>query len=442
MLLIGNGRLITRDNDNPYLENGAVLVKDNKIVSVGPTDSLKKANPDAEFMDARGRVIMPGLINAHQHFYSTLVRGLANDSPTPEGFVDILEGTWWRLDQALDMEDVYYSAAIPLIEGIKNGVTTVFDHHASPNALEGSLAMIQNAGQDTGVRLSTSYEMSDRYGEESVDKAIKENMDAIEAGKRDETDMFKGMFGLHASMTISDKTMDKCMTAMAGEDAGFHVHIAEGIADVEDSLEKYNKRPVERWNDYGILDKNTIAVHCIHLNDNEMDILKDSGVWVINNPESNMGNAVGASPVIELNKRGVKLGLGTDGYTFDMFESWKVGNIIQKHVTKNPNVGWGEFPQMLFQGNADMTNIHFNGQTGRLKEGYYADIILLDYNPITPMDASNIDSHLLFGGQGRMVDTTIINGKIVMKDRVLLNLDEEKIYAKCREQAKRVWKRF
>lgn len=442
MLLIGNGRLITRDLDNPYLEDGGVLIKDNKIVAVGKTDKIKKEYPEASFMDAKGRLIMPGLINAHQHFYSTLMRGLANDSPPAKNFVEILEGTWWRLDQALDMEDVYYSAAIPLIEGIKNGVTTVFDHHASPNALEGSLAMIEQAGKDTGVRLSTCYEVSDRYGQDSVDASIKENMEAIEAGKRDETDMFKGMFGLHASMTISDTTMEKCLSAMAGEEAGFHVHIAEGMADVEDSIKKYGKRVVERWHDYGILNERALAIHCIHLNDREFDILRDTGAWVINNPESNMGNAVGTSPVIKLKAHGINLGLGTDGYTFDMFESWKVGNIIQKHANENPNVGWGEFPEMLFQGNADMVNTHFDGKTGRLKEGYYADIILLDYNPITPMDASNIESHLLFGAQGRMVDTTIINGKIIMKDRVLIGIDEQSIYAKSREQARKVRERF
>ncbi len=442
MLLIGNGRLISRDPEQPYWEDGAVLIEDNLIKQVGATKRLKEEYPEAEFMDARGRIIMPGLINAHQHFYSTFARGMANDSPPATKFSEILEGLWWRLDKTLDLEDVYYSAAIPLIEGIRNGVTTVFDHHASPYAVEGSLSMIQEAGHDLGVRLSTCYEVSDRDGIQSAEAGIRENMASIEAGKKDDTDMFKGMFGLHASMTVSDATMDKCLSAMAGEDAGFHVHMAEGIEDVEDSLSKYKKRVVKRWHDFGILHDRSIAVHCIHLDEEEMDILRDTKVKVVHNPESNMGNAVGCAPLIQMMQQGVSVGLGTDGYTFDMFESWKVGNIIHKHVNQDPNVAWGELPQMLFEENANIANRHFSGRIGKLKEGYYADIVLVDYQAPTPMDASNLNSHLLFGVMGRQVDTTIINGKIVMKDRILVDLDADRIFAKARERAAQVWKKF
>lgn len=442
MLLIGNGRLITRDSENPYMDNGAIVIDGNKIEAVGLTTTLKAKYADAEYMDARGRLIMPGIINAHQHFYSTLARGMANDAPPAQKFTDILNNLWWKLDKLLTLEDVYYSAAVPLIEGIKNGVTTVLDHHASPYHVEGSLGMIMEAGKDTGVRLSTCYEVSDRDGIEIAEAGIRENMAGIRAGKADETDMFKGMFGMHASMTISDETMDKCLTAMAGEKAGYHVHCAEGIEDVEDSLAKYGKRVITRWNDFGILNENSIAVHCIHVNDEEIDILRDSKVKVVHNPESNMGNAVGCAPLIEMKKRGVKLGLGTDGYTFDMFESWKVGNIIHKHVMQDSNVAWGELPEMLFEENANIVNQHFSGTVGKLKKGFYADVILVDYNPPTPMNKDNLNSHLLFGVMGRQVDTTIINGKIIMKDRILQGLDEQEIYAKSRQRAIEVWKQI
>ncbi len=442
MLLIGNGRLVTRDNDLPYMENGAVLIDGNKIKAVGATADLKAKYADAEYMDAKGRLIMPGILNTHQHFYSTLARGMAIDAPPARKFSDILNNVWWKLDKLLTLEDVYYSAAVPLIEGIKNGVTTVMDHHASPYHITGSLGMIQEAGKDTGVRLSTCYEVSDRDGVEIAEEGIRENMAGILVGKEDESDMFKGMFGLHASMTVSDETMDKCLTAMAGEDAGFHVHCAEGIEDVEDSLAKYGKRVITRWNDFGILNENSIAVHCIHVDDEEIDILKDSKVKVVHNPESNMGNAVGCSPLMEMKKRGVNVGLGTDGYTFDMFESWKVGNIIHKHENKDSNVAWGELPEMLFAENANIVNQHFAGNVGQLKEGYYADVVVVDYNPPTPVSADNINSHLLFGVMGRQVDTTIINGKIVMKDRILQGIDEQAIYAKSRERALEVWKQL
>lgn len=442
MLLIGNGTLITRDPQNPFVQDGAVVIDGERIVDVGDSERLRRDWPQAEFMDARGRLVMPGLINAHQHFYSTFARGMPNDSPAPTKFSEILTGLWWRLDKALDLEDVYYSAAIPLIEGIRNGVTTVFDHHASPFAVQGSLAMIQQAGRDLGVRVSTCYEVSDRDGADSTAAGIAENMAAIQASKEDDSDLFNAMFGLHASMTVSDQTMDRCLQAMAGENAGFHVHVSEGIEDVEDALSRYGKRPIKRWHDFGILDENSIAVHCIHLDEEELDILAETGVKVVHNPESNMGNAVGRTPLIRMKERGVAAGLGTDGFTFDMFESWKVGNLIHKHGLGDPNVAWGELPDMLFYENAAIANKHFRGETGMLKKGKYADVIVLDYKPATTLDAGNADSHLLFGAMGRMVDTTIVNGRVLMKERVLQGIDEEQMFARARERSKKVWERF
>ena len=136
------------------------------------------------------------------------------------------------------------------------------------------------------------------------------------------------------------------------------------------------------------------------------------------------------------------MGLGTDGYAFDMFESYKVGNIIHKHVLKDSKVAWGEVPTMLFENNAIIAERHFDGKLGKLKEGYYADVILVDYNPPTQINSDNINGHLLFGVMGRMVDTTIVNGKILMKDRVLQNIDEERIFARSRELASALWERF
>jgi putative selenium metabolism protein SsnA len=254
--------------------------------------------------------------------------------------------------------------------------------------------------------------------------------------------MLKGMFGLHASMTISEKTLEKCLDAIAGLDTGFHVHCAEGIEDLEDSKEKYGKGVIERWYDAGVLSDKTIAVHCIHISEKEMDMLKEKDAIVVHNPESNMGNAVGASPVLEMFEKGILLGLGTDGYTADMTESYKVGNIIHKHVKQDSKVAWVEIPQMLFVNNKKITERFIDGEVGILKEGALADVIIVDYNPPTPINKDNINSHLLFGINGRSVDTTIINGKVIMEGRQLVDIDEERIMARSRELASAVWKRF
>jgi putative selenium metabolism protein SsnA len=442
MLLIGNGKVITRDNSKPIIDNGCVAIEGKKIIEVGLTKELKEKYKSASFIDAKGKLIMPGFINAHMHYYSTFARGMANDSPAAKNFVDILKGLWWRLDKTLTLEDVYYSAAVPMIEQIKNGVTTAIDHHASPYSVPGSLFKIAEAAEALGIRSNLCYETSDRDGEKILDECIAENVDFIKYCNNKNDDMMKAMFGLHASMTISDKTLDKCLKAIDGLNTGFHVHCAEGIQDLEDSKEKYGKGVIERWYDAGVLSSKTIAVHCIHISDKEMDMLKEKDTMVVHNPESNMGNAVGASPVLEMYKKGILLGLGTDAYTFDMMESYKVANIIHKHVKGDSTVAWGEIPDMLFNNNRKIVERFIDGKVGILQEGALADVIVIDYNPPTPINENNINSHLLFGINGRHVDTTIINGKVLMEDRKLVNIDEERIMAKSRELAAKVWQRF
>jgi len=442
MLLVGNGRVITRDNAMPIIENGCVAMDGNKIIDVGLTQNLRMKYSSARFIDAKGKLIMPGFINTHMHYYSTFARGMSNDSPPATKFSEILKGLWWRLDKVLTLEDVYYSAVGPMIDQIKNGVTTVFDHHASPYAITGSLFKIAEAAEHIGIRSNLCYETSDRDGEKIAEEGIAENADFIRYCNGKQDDMLKGMFGLHASMTISNKTLDKCLDAVNGLNAGFHVHTAEGIEDLEDSKAKYGKGVVERWYDAGVLSDKTIAVHCIHISEKEMDMLKEKDTIVVHNPESNMGNAVGTSPILEMFKKDILLGLGTDGYTADMMESYKVANIIHKHVKGDSKVAWGEIPEMLFVNNKKIAERFMDGEVGILKEGALADVIIVDYNPPTPINEGNINGHLLFGINGRFVDTTIVNGKVVMEGRKLLHIDEEKMMARSRELASSVWERF
>ncbi len=442
MLLIGNGLLITRDADNTVISDGCVAVRDDLIVETGLTGDLRKKYKEAKFIDAAGKLIMPGLINTHMHFYSTFARGMfLKDSP-PSNFSEILERLWWRLDRALTLDDVYYSAMVPIIDCIKNGVTTVFDHHASANCATGSLFKIAEATGKAGLRSCLCYEVSDRDGEKIADDGIRENIDFINYCKREKNPMLKAMFGLHASITLSDKTLEKCTGLNAGTGVGFHVHAAEGIEDLNDSRAKYGTGVVERLKERGILGEKSIAVHCVHVNEQEIEILRETGTIVVHNPESNMGNAVGVSPVLDMFGRGVMLGLGTDGYTSDMFESLKAANCLHKHAGKNPSAAWGEPPYMLFENNTAIAGKYFDKQVGRLVEGACADIIVVDYNPPTRLYSGNVNSHLLFGVSGRAVETTIINGRVLMENRKLTMLDEVEICAKSRELANKLWERF
>ncbi|MCR5289738.1 MAG: putative aminohydrolase SsnA [Treponema sp.] len=442
MIVIGNGRVVTRDPDNPFIENGAIAVDGRFIKRVGTLADVQKEFPAAQFVDAHGGVIMPGLINMHNHIYSAFARGMAISGYNPHGFMDILEGLWWRLDRTMNLQDTYWSGMATYLDCIKNGVTTIFDHHASFGAIEGSLSELSRGVSQAGIRACLCYEVSDRDGTEKSHLSVQENENFLKYCKDNPDPMQAGAVGMHASFTIGNNTMEQCAALAKKYDTGCHIHVAEGLSDVTDCLSKYGKRIVERLYDMNILGSKTLAVHCVHVNHQEMKILKETDTMVVHNPESNMGNAVGCGDVPGLFEEGLLLGLGTDGYTNDMFESYKVAAIIHKHHTANPNAGWVEIPTMLFKNNALMANRYFKEPLGVLKEGYAADIVVTDYNPLTPMTADNIGGHVQFGMSGRSVVTTMCAGKILMQDRKCTELDEEEILAKSREQAADLWKRI
>ena len=429
MLVIGNGRLVTRDPEQPFFENGAVAMDGTTIKKVGTLEEIKKEFHDAEYVDAKGGVIMPAFINTHEHIYSAMARGLSIKGYDPKGFLDILDGMWWTIDRHLTGEQTRQSARATYLDSIKNGVTTVFDHHASFGEIKDSLFAIEDAAKEMGVRTCLCYEISDRDG--------MENASWIKHALADYTDMIAGMMGMHAQFTISDETMELAAANKPAE-VGYHIHVAEGIEDLHDCLKKYGKRIVDRLMDCNILGEKTLLAHCIYVNPHEMQLIKDTDTMVVHNPESNMGNACGCPPTMEIVHRGILTGLGTDGYTHDMTESFKVANVLHKHHLCDANAAWGEVPQMLFEGNAKIANRYFKKQLGVLKEGAAADVIVTDYIPLTPMDASNINGHILFGMTGRSVVTTVCNGKVLMKDRELVGLDEEKILYEVREEAKKL----
>ena len=438
MLVIGNGKLFTRNDEMPFVENGAVAIEGTKIAAVGETEAIKKQYGDAEFIDAKGGVIMPAFINTHEHIYSAMARGLSIKGYNPKGFLDILDGQWWTIDRHLTLEQTKYSAVETLISCIRNGVTTVFDHHASFGQISGSLFTIADVAKELGVRACLCYEISDRDGMDKARESVMENAEFIRYALKDDTDMIAGMMGMHAQFTISDATMELA-AANKPDEVGYHIHVAEGIEDLHDCLKKYGKRIVDRLMDFNILGEKTLLGHCIYINPHEMDLIKDTNTMVVHNPESNMGNACGCPPTMELVHRGILTGLGTDGYTHDMIESYKVANVLHKHHLCDANAAWGEVPKMLFENNAAIANRYFKTPLGVLKEGAAGDVIVVDYNPPTQLDASNINGHILFGMTGRDVVTTVANGRVLMKDREIKVIDVEEAMAKCREESAKLW---
>jgi putative selenium metabolism protein SsnA len=439
-LLIKNGTVATLGETNRVIEDGAVLVEGGIIRRVGKTRDFTGSY--ARVIDARNKVVLPGFINAHMHFYSTMVRGLGKIAPAVD-FVDILNKLWWRLDKQLVLDDCYYSAMVPLIDAVKKGTTTLIDHHASPRAVTGSLDRLAEAVKSVGLRACLCYEVSDRDGRDVAEEGIRENVEFIEKCATGKDDLLRALFGLHASFTLSDETLRRAVEASDGLDTGFHIHVAEALSDEEHCLSNFGMRVVERLDKAGVLGPKTIAAHCVHVNQGEMDLLRSSGTSVVHNPQSNINNAVGVADIIVMTRKGITVGLGTDAMTVNMLEELRQALWIHHLAQGNPSVGFMEAMNALTINNAKIAQRCWGMGIGELREGYAADIILMEYYPPTPLNGETFLGHLGFGLAEAAVDTTIVGGRILMENRTLrLDVDEEDVAGRSRELAGRLWERF
>ena len=441
MYLIGGGRVVTRDSSVPFIENGAVAIDGAVIKKVGGSDELKAEFPDAKFIDARGGVIMPGLINAHAHLYCSLLRGLALPDHKPTSHYQNLCGRSWRLDRELGFRDVVNSAYAGAIECIKNGVTTVFDHHASYKGVPGTLMAIAGVIERAGIRASLCYETSHRCGFLSCSEAIAENESFIDFCGAYDKGGLRAMFGLHAPFTLSDFDIEDCVRRNGGR-VGFHVHVSESLDDSFVCMHNYGKSPIKRLLDLGVLGENTILAHCVHTSPEEWDIIASSGAFTVNNPQSNLSNAVGTADVLGMLERGVRAGLGTDSFTYDMIESARAFVTAQRSRSGRSYVGLSEAAKLLFENNASFASRIFGAEIGVLKPGAQADVIVMDYTPFTRFDGETSDAHIIFGMSGRNCITTMAAGKLLMLDRKLLTLNESKLSETISADTDALWARI
>lgn len=444
-MLISNVTISTNDIQKTILEDQAVLIQDGLIYEIGAQDNLKQKYHEHEHVDGGGRLLMPGFINCHNHFYSTYARGLAMRR-APQDFHEILQYLWWKLDAALDLKAVYYSALVQAISAVKNGVTAVIDHHSSPDAVEGSLDKIEEALVLLGLRATLCYEMSDRNGREVCQQSLEENARYIQKcrieKRKNPRYLFDAMVGLHASFTVDDGSLNRASELSWSTDRGCHIHLLEDEIDRSITKNKYDCSVGQRLEEHGILKEKSIAAHGVHLNEQEMAMLAATGTILVHNPQSNMNNAVGRADILNIMRNRVLVGLGTDGMSADLRNDIRAANLLHKHHLKNPNTGWHQVQQIVLNNNAEIYRRVTDQKVGRIEEGYLADMILVDYYPVSPMTPDNFWGHLLFGIMDAPVDTTIINGRVIMQNKEIAGLDEETIAAHSRECAEGVWRRF
>lgn len=433
-----NGIVVTLGENNRVLWNAAVVTDGETVAAVGDAAEMRRLYPDAEAVDCSGKIILPGFICAHHHFYSTMARGMAIPGDPAENFVQILERLWWKVDRAILDEDILLSAQLPLIDCIRNGTTTVIDHHASPSMRDGSLDIIEGAVRQAGLRASLCYEVSDRNVKGG---GIAENERFIKkTGQGD--GQIAAMMGLHASFTVSDETVETCVGIARDHGVGCHIHVAEDAADRQDSLSRYGVPTVNRLHRLGVTGEKSIFVHCVHVDEAEMDLLAETRTIVVHNPESNMNNAVGVTPLLTMLKKGVLVGLGTDGMNSDMLAQMRCAYLLHRLANRDPRVAFVEAPTLLLQNNREIARRQFGLPLGEIAPGRPADLAILDYHPPTPLSEANFLGHLIFGLVDAVVDTTVCRGQILMRNKQVLTMDEERIAARSRELAPKMWKRL
>ncbi len=451
-VVVAGGTVVPAGGEPEVIQNGAVAIRGNRIVEVGPAGDMVGRYPRASVIEAGGRLVMPGLINAHTHLYSALARGLVADIEPSASFVEILNHLWWRLDRALSLEDVRLSAAAGALDLVRYGTTTIIDHHASQGRVTDSLGHVANALTEAGLRANLCFEITDRDGPGKRDEGLAENdrfagslaarrgPEANEAPPADT--LLSASVGLHASFTLDDETLERASAMAAAHGIGCHVHVAEDRADVEDSLERCGKRVVERLHSFGVLGPKTVAAHCIHVDERERSILEGTDTIVAHNPQSNMNNAVGCADVPGLLDDGILVGLGTDGFSASMFDEMKVANLVHRHQAGDPRVGHDVAERLCFVNNPIAATRLVGAEVGKLAAGALADLIVLDYDPPTPLLEGNFGGHVIFGLTGWMVETVIIGGRVVMRDREFETVDAAGIAARARERAQDLWKRM
>jgi len=433
------------DGSDTLYEDAAILIEGDTIAEVLPRNARGRGAPGPldERIDGEGTLAIPGLVNAHTHLYSSLARGMALSGYAPGSFSEILEQLWWRLDKALDADAIRASALAGAIEAARCGVTTLIDHHASPFAIDGALDLLHRAVcEDVGLRGVFCYEVSDRDGRTPRDAGISENVRFLRSVGHDGAT--GAQFGLHASFTLEDETLQR-VAADLPDDAGIHIHVAEGPEDEADCTARYGLRVVERLDRFGLLRPRSILAHCLHVDENEKDLVADRGAIVVHNPRSNMNNAVGRFDLAGTDARGTLIGLGTDGLGCNVLGELLTAALLQKHSLGDPLAA--PLPllhRLLFSGNPRIAGRLLDVEIGRLTPGCPADLAVIEYLAPTPLAADNVLGHLLFGPAVHTlrVRDLFVAGRPLLRGGAFVDLDEAGVVARGREAASALWRRI
>ncbi|RLE92067.1 MAG: amidohydrolase [Thermoprotei archaeon] len=440
-ILIKNGLVVTMDSKRRVFERGFVAIVGDKIVEVGKDPSGKSAE---KVIDAKGAIVMPGIICGHTHLYGILLRGspwFAKIEP-PTDFIQNLHRIWWAMDEIMNYDDAYASALAASFEMMKSGVTLFADTFSGPNAIEGVLDRIKEAVERVGIRGIIAFEATERHSREEGERGIRENIRFIEKVRREKDPLVTGMISIHASFTVTNWLLKWARELANQYRVPITLHTSEGLIDPYHNLERYGMRTIERLYKVGLLGPDVVAVHAVHVIDDELELIAKTGTKIAHNPLSNMLNAVGAPPIHKMLKMGITVTIGNDGYIFDPFENIRGAYLLAKAAFRDPRLITPlEAIEMATINGAKAYGLE--DKLGSLEPGKKADVVIIKPELMpTPLNAETVYGHLVNTIDGDDVDTVIVNGRIVMEHRKSLTISEEEVNKVSQETTAKFWERL
>ena len=408
------------------------------ILIEGPFITEVRENRDEQTditIDCTGKIVWPGLVCSHNHFYSGLARGItAALGPMPD-FISTLKHLWWKMDRALDAEVLYSCSLISALEAVKAGTTAVIDHHASQSFIRGSLDTVRKGYEKAGLRGITCFEVSDRAGADALREGVEESITFAQKVNTAGAGLVRGMIGGHAPFTLPDSALTLLADAVEKTDTGLHLHAGEDRYDLSHSHHRYGKDLLERLNDFGLLNEKAIIIHGLFLSPRDITLLNGHDSFLVHNVRSNMNNGVGYNRLLSDVQN---VALGTDGIGSNMYEEFKFA--FFKHRDAGGRLGPDDFLAFLYNGNTILER-NFQAPFGKVAPNYAADVVVSDYDSPTPLTDQNIAGHLAYGMASRDVETVIINGNLVYENRAF-PFDTTPVYREAREAAQRLWKKM
>jgi len=398
-----------------------IFVEKGKSGNIQFIDNISDFNAD-KVIDCSNKFVTKSFALGHHHAYSALARGMPAPKQTASNFHEILQYVWWNIDKQLDKEMIEASALATAIACAKAGSTFVIDHHSSPNYITGSLQIIADAFDKVGLSHLLCYEISDRNGTNKTKEAFEETENYLKNNQ--------ALIGLHASFTLGEESLETAANLMNKYKTGVHIHVAEDKFDQYDSLKKYKKKVVERLNSHGFLaSSKTILAHCLHINDKERNIIKNSNAFIVQNAESNLNNKVGK---FNANNLGNNIMFGTDGMHSDMIRAAQYSYFTGLN---DDNIDL-EKTYLRFR------NTHNYIKTNNFIGDTENNLMIFDYDSPTELNKDNFLGHFIYGFSSKNINHVISKGKLIVENKELITINEKKVLNFAKQQANRLWKKL